>query len=562
MRNGLLALSATNLVFFRRWAQLLPGGHDYFLGAPRAPVTYLSLMALILGVSLFLWGVHFLAQRSTRPWPRIVVRGAFVAVAIIGLFGVLSEGWVLVGRPDAGPWFAAAVVLFLTGFVSWLTWKHRGWHRRVAPIAVGTILLFAPLAPVLFAQGVYRAVATDAASEPFEVDLTGHQATEHLPGRVVWIVLDELDQRLTFEQRPPGYPMPELERLRNESLYATHAYAPNGQTLFSIPSMLSGVRVVRAEPYAASGLRLQMEGSQQAGEFKDLDTVFHDVRSAGGNTAVVGTYHPYCRLFSQQLTDCAFAAHYADEGATFAVAVEAHLMSITRTIPGDFVQSLMYGPMGMREHVSLERQQREADKYNAMEPAAIGATANGAFDFVFVHLNVPHPTGMINAARGFYDSTTGSFVTGANVTYFDNLVLADQAVGKMRAAMEASGVWENTTVIVTSDHGYRGAMWGTSPATQRFDGLLEEPSDHRVVFLLKPPSGSSLSSPSSAPAGSAPSGPPLGSVPVVYDEPFNVVLMRELVMQGLSGSLRSPDDAAQWIEANRAMGEAPYYRYR
>src|SRR5262249_56942805 len=56
--------------------------------------------------------------------------------------------------------------------------------------------------------------------------------------RVVWLVFEELDQRIAFEARPPGLGLPELDRLRRDSLYADAARPPAGTTEVAIPALL------------------------------------------------------------------------------------------------------------------------------------------------------------------------------------------------------------------------------------------------------------------------------------------------------------------------------------
>ena len=55
--------------------------------------------------------------------------------------------------------------------------------------------------------------------------------------RVVWLVFEELDQRIAFEARPPGLGLPELDRLRRESLYADAARPPAGTTEVVVPAL-------------------------------------------------------------------------------------------------------------------------------------------------------------------------------------------------------------------------------------------------------------------------------------------------------------------------------------
>ncbi len=74
--------------------------------------------------------------------------------------------------------------------------------------------------------------------------------------RVVWIIFDETDYRIAFEQRPGGVQLPAFDRLQAESLFATDAYSPADATLLSMPSLIIGRRVVSADAKNTSDLKL------------------------------------------------------------------------------------------------------------------------------------------------------------------------------------------------------------------------------------------------------------------------------------------------------------------
>ncbi len=90
------------------------------------------------------------------------------------------------------------------------------------------------------------------------------------------------------------------------------------------------------------------------------------------------------------------------------------------------------------------------------------------FAFTLVHLPIPH-------APHAYNRKTGTFTLGNSpiAGYIDSLALLDRTVGEFRRTMEEAGVWDSTTVLFTSDHGYRDS--------EPLDGK----SDPRVPYILK-----------------------------------------------------------------------------
>ena len=105
--------------------------------------------------------------------------------------------------------------------------------------------------------------------------------------------------------------------------------------------------------------------------------------------------------------------------------------------------------------------------------------------------------------------------------YLDALQLADQSLGQVRRAMEASGVWENTHLLLTSDHPYR--------QRRRIDGVR---NDNRIPFIVRV-------------AGS--------SETVAYDGDFNTVLAPDLVIGLLRGEVRTANEVRDWIEHRRGV---------
>ena len=99
--------------------------------------------------------------------------------------------------------------------------------------------------------------------------------------------------------------------------------------------------------------------------------------------------------------------------------------------------------------------------------------------------------------------------------YFDNLVLADRELGKLRRAMEASGQWDKTWIILSADHSWR--------ESKLYDGVR----DYRVPYLVKPPG---------ATAGTN------------YANAFNTVLTHDLILAMLRREITNQQDMEEWLD--------------
>ena len=74
-----------------------------------------------------------------------------------------------------------------------------------------------------------------------------------------------------------------------------------------------------------------------------------------------------------------------------------------------------------------------------------------SFDFVVIHINVPHDPPIYNSGKSRL--TPWGFGLG----YSDNLLLSDKLLTEIRTQMEANELWDASTVVVSSDHGWRQA---------------------------------------------------------------------------------------------------------
>jgi arylsulfatase A-like enzyme len=135
--------------------------------------------------------------------------------------------------------------------------------------------------------------------------------------------------------------------------------------------------------------------------------------------------------------------------------------------------------------------------------------ANPRLGLVVGHLPVPH-------APYIYDASTGAFdLRNASASaYFDALQLADRTLGEIRGAMREAGVWENSAVLVSADHGYRESDFG-------------KPTTSWVPFLLKLPGENE---------------------PAAYTPEMETLASGGLLLAILEGEVVTAGDVARWLD--------------
>jgi hypothetical protein len=99
-----------------------------------------------------------------------------------------------------------------------------------------------------------------------------------------------------------------------------------------------------------------------------------------------------------------------------------------------------------RAHERARQRALQAAEYEKVRASARRLLTTA--DFVFLHWPIPHPFGI-------YDPATGRVGAHAESNYFDNLLLTDRTIGEVRQILESQGVWDEATVILTSDHSLR-----------------------------------------------------------------------------------------------------------
>lgn len=539
-RHLFVAFSLANFCFFDAWREVLSpeisAYQYYWKQSPALP----AFAALALNVAL-LTAIFFISYRLALRFGNATLltaaRGVFLFLFLRALNGVriqfeslgTRELRLLFGRVG----FIAIELALLALFVFAVA---RYGLNRVARSAALAALVLSPFGLVALAQGTWLTVKYGRPVWSERTPAARVEAAGAGRPRVVWLIFDELGEWPTFEGRPEGLRLPEFDRLRDESLFASNAFPPAGHTSQSIPALLTGRLVSAVRPAGPSELSVTLAGTDTPADWSTLPNVFNDARAAGFDSALVGWYHPYCRVIGDRLTFCRWepASQRIDAkklSLTFNLLRQE--LGLLKLIPssGNYVDA---GRAGLEQR-SLEflKEGHLAD-YRELSSAAEAAVADGRYGLTLIHLPVPHPPAIYDRARGEFDTR------GAG-SYLDNLVLADRTLGTLRRRMEEAGLWENTTVVLSSDHWWRTDYWGGRPFWSAGDEALRGGrSDHRIPFLVKLAGGQGAN---------------------VYEAPFNTVLTHDLLLDLLGGKVRTQADLTAWLDSHRTIGESPYQSY-
>jgi Sulfatase len=488
-QDVLVALSLANLSFIEMWDGLLnytPFQAFYLEHAPpRAEYAAAFLNVILVGLVFFAL-IRFARRIAARFGITGFILGSLPVLLLIALPPSKSIVRLLANRfPDVNLWFVVGTLLFVPLAAAAIA------RRRFFTVASALLVTISPLILIEGVLSISRCW-TDHSAEFADGPLAARAPPASLP-RIVWIIFDELDFRLSFLDRPSSVPMQSFDSLRAESIFAENAVSPAPDTIPSVPSLITGKYLAS---FHATGPSTVLFDDVPASVYP---TVFSTVHAMGGNVAVVGWFLPYCRVFSRDLAAC--SAHdlenqLSETGRTFSESVSLQLQYLfayrNRSLLGE-----------------SPRAKHRVEMLSAMHADALRDVLDPSLNLVFLHLPVPH-------APYLYDRFSYRFpkrYLGVG-TYLDNLALADTYLGDFREAMTNAGLWDKTTVLLTSDHPDRTSL------------SVDGKEDPRVPFLLK------LAGQTSG---------------VTYNPVLQTIVTKPLLEAILARKIKTPEDVINWL---------------
>ncbi len=501
--NSLAALSLANICFLTVWRELLfADAADAYWIPDYTLQSYVAIFINVFVLALILYGVIHYACRSSRPWLATLSRLLFISLLVFPL----NYARIALGVDENSIhwlkdhlWFSMPIFGTL-GLVGLYLLAFR--LIQVARVIRVLLLVFSPFAFTNLAQVAWSAIELALVSTPPEV--TNQRTDVSSSQRVLWLVMDELDLRLAFLDRPDGLVLPEFDRLRNQAFFARNTRSYSLSTEEAIPSFLLQKIVHRARPIGRNDLRLTFMDFENSADtkFSQLPNFFSESAARGARIAIIGYYHPYCRLFRKEAQYCQdYAVNTYSPYATASVLEEAwsQLLGITPVFRRiNAIKTYTHG----RGQIQL-------------------AAADPAFDLVFFHASVPH-------GPNIWDPESQNFTlfNTSKDGYFGNLLLADRLLGAVRRSMEQARLWDDTVVLLTSDHEWRHAYLYDNRRVRKIPFLLKMPGQ-KVQFEFAP---------SFAP----------------------MQVTKDLLLRILGRDLVTPEAVAQWLQLRINAQEKAY----
>ena len=520
--DALVSLSLANLCLLRVWGALLSPANHYFLARPPAWHTYVVAVLATLALAAAFFFLGRLARDPAHPGLSRLAPWGLLAASVVALNALRQHvDWLSLQALSGSGWAAPLVLAALLMVMAALA-VRRSRHGVVRAIRLA-VLAMAPFCAVTFFQAAAAAWTYRSASHPsFDDKPTAPSLRGATPSlRLVFLVFDALDQNLLFSVRPADLRLPRLDRLRAEAVVATEAYPVDHSTAVSLPSLITGQPITRVKRTHADELRLWLPGAGDSVSWSEENNLFRRARGLGANGALIGWYHPYCRVLARDVASCAWFPYVPYADGSWAGSAGNQLGLLIETVPLA-VRLDIVGRLRLRAALEGNQAAWHLRQYRAIQAKVLEAVSNPDLGLVFVHYPVPHWPYIYDRSARRLD------ITGRR-EYADNLALVDETLTQIDAALTASGMGARTAVLLTSDHWQRRS--GPHEPTEVKPTIGRQ--DQRVPLILSLPGG----------------GPG-----ATMAEPILNIVAQDMALAVLRGELTSHEQAAAWLRA-RSLSE-------
>jgi hypothetical protein len=523
-RYLLLCLSVANLCFLPSWLELMRFRSEapHQMRSAAAVALFSGTVANILLLTAVLAGAVWFIQRSAN---KTLLRVAECGFLILLLTPLEELAWLGYSRlrgqlPDfvlVSAWslamavpLAASVFLLVNGRKNFL---------RMAGVIVTLAVPVLPVFMIDFGRAYWS--APDYPEGPRQT----RAAAVRPPVRLIWMIFDELDQRLVFEQRPASIQLPELDRLRATSFFAKDARPAGPDTPEAILSLLLGRKVAS---FDRSSVKPVVFATNERASLGELETSFIRLGASGIRSSVAGWFLPYCEAFGKTLETCDEPSPAALHSSSIAETMlsqwrnhrDGHWLVTRFSAEGQY-RTPWFGWAKRREQL---------EGYRYLLKSGIAAATEPSNGLVLLHLPVPHPHGIYNRYRDELSLDRGN-------SYIDNLELVDRTIADIRSALGKAGLTGHTILIVTSDHPWRPEIWSHDSAfTAEERALGAGGRTNRIPFLVHLPQS---------------------SAPFEYVPPLDVLATGDLIGELLNGKADSAAAIAAWFERRQGPNSQP-----
>jgi hypothetical protein len=389
--------------------------------------------AVLVAANCFPTGGKALGARFSWLSPNLY----YLMVWAVGLAFSLAAGCCRKGRRLAG-----------------LCWRALAWGWMVPPVLAVALILVSP---------------ARAPTSRSPLSLPRVAGREESPPPVLLVILDMVAASEVWDEDGAlAADLPNLTAFAAEATACTHVTAPGPQTRQSLPNICLQ-RTLDYLHLAPNGGILWKSADGAARNEVDVGVkdcpaaVTRTVRRRGGRSMAVSYYLPWMDWFTEDWAwDAASTRCFYGLGAIGGNRFRSALNFAALVFQQQMFASKTPLAAAMK---FFGVQTPAARRYNASVTSDIATEGEACIrdvlspgDFALLHLSIPHYPFVFDAQGTFHPR-----LPQTAASYRGQLVYADTLFGRWMDALRASGLWDDTWVLVTSDHGLHSQKWSRCP---------------------------------------------------------------------------------------------------
>ena len=261
--------------------------------------------------------------------------------------------------------------------------------------------------------------------------------------KIILLIFDELDYRVLKENKYENF-----NKILNTSNVYTNAFPSGDATLDILPSILTGLDLpddTREYDFQLNDIVFKYEDVKK--QISKEPNLFKIINDENYKIGLIGIYHRYCNIFFKELNDC---HDLNDEQYTIRnLGISKYLIyTLIDIIPGS-ARINIFKNINSQNFNSSDLPKLRIENIKKFQ--TVFSQLINKNDFIFIHIPLPH------APWIFFDNdyNVGHHDQFNEGGYYDNMNLTDKFLGKIIEYLKEKEIFENTTIFLASDHGWR-----------------------------------------------------------------------------------------------------------
>lgn len=481
----LQAISISTLLLTPAWKEILPGSSaSYYMNVTAGPPATLAIITntMLFSAIIILVDALYKSKQNQNNFLDIIfivstfcltynsIRLIFSEITIYLHFPIMitNLGWILFAVIYALPIIAVSAIAIKK-------------TKHIHNILLTILTIISPLFFILLFQIISKPNNT---AHHLENTLLEKANKSQKPPKIALVfIFDEFDQTRTFDKRDTKYNLKSIDNLKSTSTFCDRAYPPTAWTATSIPSMFTGKIIKKSVPMPNRDLKLiQNDGIKTATPWS-MNIDFPLILSNRGyKTLFINHYHNFSQQYFTRRPLFKNIRHpYYDSwrnAETWYSSFPSSLMRQWASIP----ESLPGIPRKLERIIGWEDSSVDGatKTYQNALDQTISSIKNHSADLIVVHWSIPHGPAIFDNIKN--EISKKPMRDRSNL---DNLPLVDRTIAKIRKTLESEGLWNDSLLIVTSDHWQRKAS-DLSAKTNDVNSSIPH-ATKRVPLIIKFP---------------------------------------------------------------------------